>query len=90
MIPIILLQGTSQAPAGGEQSPNPFGNLFVMFGFMFFIFYILVLRPQRKRDRERLEMLSSVKKNDRVLTSGGIHGLVMSVKDDEVSLRVDV
>lgn len=64
-------------------------QLVFMIGFMFFIFYFIVIRPQRQRERERVEMLSKIKKNDHVLTTGGVYGIVMNVKDDEVTLRID-
>ena len=87
-IPIALLQGGGGAPAGAGGGGQLMQLLF-MVGFMFFIFYFIVIRPQRQRERERMEMLSKIKKNDHVLTTGGIYGTVMNVKDDEVALRID-
>jgi preprotein translocase subunit YajC len=83
-MPFALLLQESPAPQGGGLP-----QLLIMVGFMFAIFYFIVIRPQRARERQRLEMLSKIKKNDHVLTSGGIYGTVMNVKDDEVSLRID-
>lgn len=60
-----------------------------MFAIMFLIMYFMIIRPQRRKEKERLEMLSRIRKNDRVLTTGGIFGVVMNVKDDEVMLRID-
>jgi len=56
---------------------------------IFIIFWFLLIRPQRKRDRERREMLDALRKSDRVVTVGGIHGTVRSIRDDEVVLLVD-
>ncbi|MHC4944151.1 MAG: preprotein translocase subunit YajC [Planctomycetota bacterium] len=56
---------------------------------MILIFYFLLIRPQMKETKRRKEMLSSVKKHDRVITSGGIYGVVVSVGDNEVVLKVD-
>lgn len=84
-MPFALMLQETPAPPGGGGIPQ----LLVMVGFMFAIFYFIVIRPQRARERKRLEMLSKIKKNDHVLTSGGIYGTVMNVKDDEVSLRID-
>ncbi|MDP6379868.1 MAG: preprotein translocase subunit YajC [Phycisphaerae bacterium] len=53
------------------------------------VFYFLIIMPQRKRERKRKEMLAEVKKHDRVMTIGGIVGVVYSVTDDEVVLKVD-
>ncbi len=56
-----------------------------------FIFYFLLLRPQQQQDKKRRQMITAIKKNDRVLTAGGIYGTVTSVDlaNDRVVLRVD-
>jgi preprotein translocase YajC subunit len=56
---------------------------------MFVIFYFLLIRPQRKQQKAREEMLDNLKKNDKVVTNGGIIGTVTLVRDREVKLRVD-
>lgn len=53
------------------------------------IFYFLILRPQQKRQKEMKNMLDNLKKNDEVVTSSGIHGTVVIVKDKTVVVRVD-
>jgi len=77
------------APGGGEGagSGNPlmaFLPLVIMFG----ILYFLLIRPQQKRQKEHKQMLESVKKGDRVVTSGGIHGSVVNVKDDVLTVKI--
>ncbi|MCZ6603353.1 MAG: preprotein translocase subunit YajC [Planctomycetota bacterium] len=70
----------------------PGGQLFQllpMFAIMFMIMYFMIIRPQRKKEKSRLEMLSQIRKNDHILTTGGIFGVVMNVKDDELLLRID-
>ena len=52
------------------------------------IFYFLVIAPANKQRRKTAEMLSSLKKGDRVLTSGGIYGTVQGVENDVVHLRI--
>ncbi len=56
---------------------------------LFLVFYFLIIRPQNKKEKERQKMLSKIAKNDEVITSGGIHGTVVNVKDKTVILRVD-
>lgn len=56
---------------------------------VFLVFYFLLIRPQQKKQKELSSMLSSLKKNDEVLTSSGIHGTIVNVKDDTVVLKVD-
>jgi len=71
------------------QAPNPLMNLIIMMAVLFGIMWLLILRPQRKRERQRQQMLDRVRKNDKVVTAGGIHGTVRWVKGDEVMLLVD-
>ncbi len=56
---------------------------------VFIIMYVLMIRPQKKKEAQRKEMISKTKKNDRVVTIGGIHGTIVTVKDNEVILKVD-
>jgi len=68
------------------------GNPIVMIVFMvLFIvfFYFVVIRPQNKRKKEMENMLNNLKKGDKVVTIGGVHGKVVSVKDDVVVLKID-
>ena len=57
--------------------------------FIFIIFYFLLIRPQKKAQDEHKKMIASLKKNDEVVTSGGIHGTIMNVKEAAVTLKVD-
>lgn len=73
-------------PAAGSASILP---TLVTFGAVFLIFYFLIIRPQNKRQKETKKMIEAVKKGDRVVTIGGIHGTVQSVKDGTVVVKVD-
>jgi preprotein translocase subunit YajC len=53
------------------------------------IFYFLVLRPQSKRNRETQSMLSALKKGDRVVTVGGVHGGIQTVRETALIVKVD-
>jgi len=53
------------------------------------IFYFLIIRPQNKKQKDTQRMLSSIKKGDRVVTIGGIHGVIQSVRESSVILKVD-
>ena len=86
-----LILAQASAPAEPPQSPG-LSALFTMirpFGVIFLIFYFLMIRPQKKQEKERQEMLKALKKNDRVVTIGGIQGVVMNVRDKDVTLRID-
>jgi preprotein translocase subunit YajC len=80
---MILLQTKSEPT--GPPAIIQYLPLILIVGVIWF----LMIRPQQKRDRARKEMLATVQKNDRVLTSGGILGTVVQLRDDEVTLRVD-
>lgn len=55
---------------------------------MFAIFYFLLIRPQQKRNKTRNMMLSSLKKGDKVVTIGGMHGTIQEINDQSVTLRI--
>ena len=61
----------------------------ITFGLVFVIFYFLIIRPQNKKQKETKKMLEALKKGDRVVSIGGIHGTIQSIKDDTVVLKVD-
>jgi preprotein translocase subunit YajC len=71
-----------------QQGPAGWTLPALMIG-MFAIMYFLMIRPQQKRQREHRQMLESLGKGDRVVTSGGIHGTIVGIKDDVVVLRID-
>jgi len=75
-------------PSGGSSNVMGLFPIALMLGLV--VFMLLNARSQKKRDqREKDDMYSRMTKNDRVLTIGGIIGTVMSVKDNEVVLKVD-
>lgn len=61
----------------------------IMFAAIILIFYFLIYRPQKKRDKEAKAMLAAMKKGDKVVTIGGIHGTIVTVKDKTVVIKVD-
>ena len=75
----------AQAPTGGM---SPLLIQLVPFLIIFLIFYMLLIRPQAKRQREHAAMLAALKKGDEVLTQGGIFGVVVGTKDDVVVLKI--
>ncbi len=64
-------------------------NQLFMIAVIFGIFYFLVFRPQQKREKEHQALLKNLAKNDEVITTGGIHGTVVNLKEKSVVLRVD-
>lgn len=60
----------------------------VMIVVMIAVFYFMLIRPQRKKDKQVKDMLNALKPGDRVTTIGGIYGTIMSIKDDTITLAV--
>jgi preprotein translocase subunit YajC len=83
VIDLILAQNTQQQSDGGG------GFLLVGVALMMVVWYFIVIGPQRKERKKQQDMLSKIKKNDRVMTIGGILGVVVGVKDNEITLKVD-
>ncbi|MCM8760597.1 MAG: preprotein translocase subunit YajC, partial [Candidatus Omnitrophica bacterium] len=70
------------------QSANPIFS-FLPIILIFIVFYFLLIRPQKKAQDEHKKMIAALKKNDEVITAGGIHGTIANVKDTTVTLKVD-
>lgn len=70
------------------QTVNPILNLFPLI-FIFIIFYFLLIRPQRTKEKEHQKLLTSLNKNDEIVTNSGIHGTIINVKDKTITLRID-
>lgn len=75
----------AQAPA----QPSVFWTTMVPFMIMALIIYLFILRPQRVKEAERQRMLADIRKHDKVITSGGLHGVVVNVKETELVLQID-
>ena len=70
------------------QGINPLMQFFPLI-LIFVIFYFLLIRPQKTKEKEDQKMLIGLSKNDEVVTSSGIHGTIVNVKDKTVILRID-
>lgn len=70
------------------QQPNMIMQLIPMV-LIFGIFYFLVIRPEKQKQKTHQEMLKNLRKNDEVVTSSGIHGVIVNVKEKTFVLRVD-
>jgi preprotein translocase subunit YajC len=80
MNPIYL----QQAPGGMESILSSI----VPFLLIIVIFYFLILRPQQKRQKERVKLLESIKKGDKVITAGGLHGTVEGIEEKTLLVKV--
>lgn len=73
--------GAAGQGAGGFTS-------FIPIILMFVIFYFLLIRPQQKKTKEHREMIGRIKKGDRIITSGGLHGRVTGVSDTAMTVEI--
>ena len=81
--PMVLLGPAPQGEGGGGMLT------FLPLVAIIAIFYFLILRPQKKRQQETQKMLSELRKGDRIVTIGGIHGIIQSVRESTVIVKVD-
>ena len=71
---------------GGSQAG--LANLLPL-ALIFFIFYFILIRPQQKQQKEFKQMVAALKKNDQIVTMGGVHGTIVNVKEKTFVVRVD-
>ncbi len=83
-LPLLMAAPGADPAAGGSIVPT-----LVTFGLVFVIFYFLIIRPQNRKQKETKEMLKALKKGDKVVSIGGIHGSIASIKENEVVLKID-
>ena len=78
------------APApGGQQSPAPFWvQLFPLF-LLFVLMYFLLIRPQQKKAKDHQVLMKTLKRGDKIVTSSGIVGTIVAVKDKTLSIRTE-
>ena len=78
------------APAGGAEGapPQQGAFMFVWLGLMVALFYFMLIRPQKRREKERQALLAAVKTGDRVLFGGGFLGVVANVKEKTLVIKI--
>ena len=83
LILFLIGQNAPTQPPGGA-----FGS-FIPFILIFVIFYFLLIRPQKQKQKQLQQQVDAMKVGDKVITAGGIHGLVANVKKQSVTVKVD-
>lgn len=82
----VGLFAAEAAPGTGAAPPPMWTNL-VPLGLMIVVFYFLLIRPQQKQARQQEDMRKGIKKGDKIVTTSGILGVVVSVKDKSLVIR---
>jgi len=85
LLPLLQAAGT----AGSASTTGSLVGSLVPFLLIIVIFYFFLIRPQNKKQKETEKMLNALKKGDKVVTVGGIHGTISSVKEKTVIVKVD-
>jgi preprotein translocase subunit YajC len=80
---LLAMQPPAQGGEGGS-----IWSMVLMFGSIIAIFYFMIIRPQQKRAKERTVLLDSIKKGDKIITAGGIHGTVIGIEDKTVLVQI--
>ena len=91
-----LITAMAQAPGGGGQGGGGMGAFLPMI-LIFLVLYFLILRPQARRQKEHQKMLGELNKGDRIVTTGGIHAVILKVNEktivvkagDDLKLEID-
>jgi preprotein translocase subunit YajC len=88
---LVLIGGCypAQTPAEGEGGGGFSWTMIIFLVLIFAIFYFLMIRPQRKRQKEQRELMAGLQKGDRVITAGGIYGQIESLSEDSAVLKVE-
>lgn len=88
---VALLFVVGCFPAEGEEEVGMEQNIMmiVFLVLLVAVFYFLMIRPQRKRQKEQAQLMESLKKGDKVITAGGIYGQIESVSDESIVLKVE-
>jgi preprotein translocase subunit YajC len=85
MLALIVPLAQAAPPTGGSSLPS----MLIPLVLIFVVFYFFMIRPQSRRDKERRAMIEAVKKGDKVVSVGGIHGTVVQVDEGSLLVQVD-
>jgi preprotein translocase subunit YajC len=82
---LAYAMGTGGTGGGGQGSSF---TAFIPLILMFAIFYFLLIRPQQKKAKAHKETLSTIKKGDQIVSSGGLHGVITGLTEDVVTMEI--
>ena len=87
---IDVAYALGQVPGGGAPGGGAGSGVtqILFFAAIFAIFYFLLIRPQQRQKKERAQMIAAVKRGDRVVTTGGLHGTIVGLNEQTVVLRI--
>lgn len=89
LITALVLAAGCYPTTEGEEGGGFDWTIIIFLVLIFAIFYFLLIRPQRKRQKQQQELMEALKRGDRVITAGGVYGVVESVSEDSVVIKVE-
>jgi preprotein translocase subunit YajC len=89
LITTLLFAAGCYMPAEGEEGGGFNWTMIILLVVFFAIIYFLMIRPQRKRQKEQRELMEGLQKGDRVVTIGGIYGQIENLSEDSVVLKIE-
>ena len=87
LVTLLVFIGGCAPEGGGEEGFD--WTILIFLAVIFGIFYFLLIRPQRRRQKEHDELMQELQKGDKVITAGGIYGVVESLSDDSIVLKIE-
>ena len=85
---LVFMAGCMPVATEGEESGFDW-TIIIFLVLIFAVFYFLLIRPQRKRQKEQQNLMEELKRGDKIITAGGIYGVIDSVSEDSVIIKVE-
>ena len=91
LITLLVLIGGCYTTTDGTESVDTTSTIYmvIFLVLIFAMFYFLMIRPQRKRQKEQQQLMEGLKRGDKVMTAGGIFGVIENVSEDSVVIKVE-
>jgi preprotein translocase subunit YajC len=86
---LVSMTGCMPTATEGEESGGFDWTIIIFLVLIFAVFYFLMIRPQRKRQKQQQQLMEGLKRGDKVITAGGIYGVLESVSEDSVTIKVE-
>ena len=86
---LVFFAGCYPAATEGEEGSGSIWPMIIFLVVIFALFYFVMIRPQRKRQKEHQAMMEELQRGDRVITAGGIYGTIESLSEDSVVIKIE-
>jgi len=85
---LVFMAGCMPVATEGEEGGFDW-QIIIFLVLIFAVFYFLLIRPQRKRQKQQQQLMEELKRGDKVITAGGIYGVIDSVSEDSIIIKVE-